>query len=199
MTGRAKAKPRAVPKLAARPEPEAPNPPEVQEDPAPAPPVQQPGAILRAPGALRHSYKYVRVEGHGDIVFSTLHRKINAHCLLPHIDMGAHAKCHMDRSVPVVGAIADAGDVGHRVKGRPIGFLAAWLLHECDSKLEHSLMKAQLWKPEHHETRRDARRVLWEMRHGSPDVLELFALELQEIVPADFADVLQLWEPESVF
>ena len=113
--------------------------------------------------------------------------------------MAAHTKCHMDRSVPVVGAVADAGDVGHRVKGRPIGFLMAWLLHECDSKLGHSLMKAELWKPEYHANRLEARRVLWEMRHNNPDVFELFLIELQDIVPHDFADAPQLWEPVSVF
>ena len=161
--------------------------------------MEQPAPVLRASGGLRDSYKYVHIEGHGDIVYSVVHRKINAHCLFPHADMAAHTKCHMDRSVPVVGAVADAGDVGHRVKGRPIGFLMAWLLHECDSKLDHSRSKAELWKPEYHENRQEARRILWEMRHCNPDVLELFLIELQDIVPHDFADAPQLWEPVSAF
>ena len=60
-------------------------------------------------------------------------------------------------------------------------------------------MKHQLNKPEHYEQRKLARRELWEMRLVNPAVAEIFAPERQDIVPADFEEAPQLYEPLCVF
>jgi hypothetical protein len=92
---------------------------------------------------------HVSVDGHGDIVFGTALKTINAHCLYPHLDVGLLDKCRMDRSVPPFD-----GDTRYRVKGRPIGLLMA------EAQVEHSLMKAELWKPASYEDRRCTQRVV---------------------------------------
>ena len=164
--------------------------------PAP-PPAPVPAPVLPpdppAVAALTLPCTYVHIPGHGDIVYTL--GKINAHCLCPHLDfLGAHAKCHMDRSIPY-----DAEYGGGRVKGRPIGLLMAWLKASPATKAEHELMKNQLNKPEHYEQRKLARRELWEMRLVNPAVAEIFAAERQDIVPADFEEAPQLYEPLCVF
>lgn len=187
----AKARARAKAKVAAAP-PAAPVPAAPEEEPVPEPP--EPAPILpRPPRRLGVGYKYIPVDPHADIVFNTALFKINAHCSHPHLDIVGQEKCHMDRSV------AHAAVAGVRVKGRPIGFLVAWLKRSPASKVEHTLLKTQLWREECFEERRQARSELWEMRHEYPDVLELFAIELQYIVPPDFGDAPQLWEPTCVF
>ena len=113
--------------------------------------------------------------------------------------MDAHAKCHMDRSMPEAGTIVDAGNIAQKIKGRPIGLLMAWLLHASESKLAHKQIKTQMGRPAYHDVRKQARKDLWEKRHENPNVLELFSVEVQDIVPADFADAPQLWEPAAVF
>ena len=61
---------------------------------------------LRRAAKLGVHYKYVRIPGFGDMVYSTVLKKINAHCLTPHPDIHHNGKCHMDRlqkkPVPVV-------------------------------------------------------------------------------------------------
>ena len=102
----------------------------------------------------------------------------------------------MDRSVFRTGA----GDApGNRVVGRPIGLLMAWLKLPPTTRSEHIERKSSLWKVECFEERRQAREELWGMRHANPDILELFSCEREELVPADFSDAHQLWEPQCVF
>ena len=169
----------------------APAPPAVEPPPGAPAPAMPPVVVEPEPDGLTGDYRSVRF-GHGYIVYSVSLRKINAHC---HVH--AEPKCHCDRSVPLDGPWANP-----RVKGRPLGFLALWLLKARDdtSKLEHHISKKVYARPAFHVERKEARKALWALRETHPRVVELFTVERQN-VPLGFLgdEPVQLYEPEDVF
>ena len=173
---RAKAKPKAKAKAASPPPEPSPLPP------PPAPPGP-------AAGLYGGNYQYVVVGDKGHLVYSSLLRKMNAHCLCPTHQTD---KCHMDRSIS-----QEVDYSARKFKGRFVGLHLAWLHYECASKAEHHDMKKILGSVEYFWERSKYRTELWEMRHEVPGVQDLFALEAPP--PSDYVGEPQLWEPECVF
>ena len=101
----------------------------------------------------------------------------------------------MDMSILANGA----ADEGNRVNGRPLGLLMAWLKEDAGTKIDHNSMKRKICKPEHFKERRFARRDLWQMRFVNLDILEGLSVERPDIVPAEFEQALELYEPWCAF
>ena len=74
-------------------------------------------------------------------------KQANTHCSCP-----AHRvaqKCKVDRRLVLANGLR-----------RPLGFLMAWLDHDCATKAEHDQAKADLAKPESHAKRQAGRALL---------------------------------------
>jgi hypothetical protein len=153
----------APPDVAAHPDVglDVPDPPE-QEHPLP-----------RRHGARVGSWQYLDFcspEGEilGQFVFDVQRKKLNAHC-----HQAAHAllsqTCHMDRTCEGSGLRTRSG------QGRPLGFLAAWLLRgpKCSVKELHSNLKKTLGTRTFQEERLAARQYLKQF----PEFQILFELE----------------------
>ena len=156
----------------------------------------QPDAAVPAPlgdGKYPGGYLHIGVPG-GDLVYSSVLGKINAHCL-----HAAHqtTKCHMDRSIPIEYCASN------KCKGRPLGLLALWLkyTHGPDQlhsdKDTHTVLKKILPTAAYYDERKQARSDLWGMRGEKPQLLEIFACE--QVPPASYVGEGELYEPLCVF
>ena len=156
----------------------------------------QPDAAVPTPlgdGKYPGGYLHIGVPG-GDLVYSSVLGKINAHCL-----HAAHqtTKCHMDRSIPIEYCAS------YKCKGRPLGLLALWLkyTHGPDQlhsdKDTHTVLKKILPTAAYYDERKQARSDLWGMRGEKPQLLEIFACE--QVPPASYVGEGELYEPLCVF
>ena len=186
--GRKKRKGNAAP--AAAP-PDA--PPAVVAPVVPPPAVVAPAPPGPGPAGLPGGYQYVAFAG-GFLVFSTVLKKINAHC-----ELGSHNdghKCHMDRTCP-----EHPNFDAVKIRGRPIGLLALWLKKAsvCEDKAEHHTKKALYAAPAYHAERARAREELWAMRHGLYGVEDMFSVEAAVPIALLGGVEPHLWEPAWSF
>ena len=67
-----------------------------------------------------------------------------------------------------------------RVKSRPIGVLALWLKrgHDITNKEAHQACKKELATFVWHEERKAARAELWALRGNTPEIEQMFRLEV---------------------
>ena len=171
-------------------------PPAVVAPVVPPPAVVAPAPPGPGPAGLPGGYQYVAFAG-GFLVFSTVLKKINAHCELEaHNDAHMHIKCHMDRTCP-----EHPNFDAVKIRGRPIGLLALWLkkASDCADKAEHHTKKALYAAPAYHAERAKAREEVWAMRHGVDGVEDMFSVEAAVPIALLGGVDSHLWEPAWSF
>ena len=147
------------------------------------------GRSIAVPFVRKGAWRQVAFEDYGFFAFDANSGRLNAHCICPR-HVGRHARCHTDK---VTTASTRKGAEG---QGRPLGFLAAWLMDSSlhSSKEDHQASKRSLGSEDSYEKRLEARMYLRILAGRDPDVQALFAQER----PATAGEDAMGGEPLSV-